>query len=834
MGLITRILTNFFSLRVLAAGLALWMLIDGVLPASVLAVNNSLDRALLRVGLDLGQMPKPVTPVTVIHIPPVDYERWTNDFSGAGGLQQLLEQLPLDTGEALLGLVLERPLSLLQSEAESLLAEVHSDRGRNANRYSETQVLLDRREQLLGSLRADNVIVGVAEQYPATPITWRASNSFFDHYPSPLQEWLWPWPARSEAPIPIPVPAVAHYPVLTSAGLELPVLNRTTRGVAPGFALQFLLADARQRAALQENAGSEQIVERSSLVRARWSRNRGIELTQSLYPLTYDGTLVPLYGSSTYIRAPLRQLSLTAALSADDLRGWVLVGRDSSATLDRAAQTLAVLGDGAYLTTPYWWPPGRKAGLIVLALWLVLVTPLLRWRWAVSSVVFLSLSLIALNLAAHIKWGWWLSIANLLMYLVMAVALMLLWHWRHGRWLLLSRRADEGDCRWAEYLLEHGDCLAATRTLRPCRTSERVLEALYNSADKQYREGSYKAALDTFIELRQRRRRYRDVPQKLLTLQALLDQEQREALAKSSASAMSLPQPLAQTQSLAVSEPKHRELGRYQVQEILGKGASGTVYLGFDPRIARPVAIKTLDYAQFDTTDLADVKARFFREAEAAGRLCHPSIVQVFDVGETEHLAYIAMDYARGRPLSDYVLPVRLLPPVEVYRIVLNVAEALAYAHAQHLVHRDVKPANLLYCEQPFQVKVTDFGIARMVDHAHTRTGEILGSPLYMAPEQLQGQKVSPSSDIFSLGVTFYQLLCGRLPFNGENLAALSYDVVHSKHRSVRSHRNDLPSSATRITNMALQKRPSDRYLSAADMAEALRKAAKRDFGVDW
>lgn len=832
MGLIASFLKKLFDLRLLVAVVTLWLLLDGPLPASVLSVRHTIDSALLRAGLDVGQMPKPVTPVTVIHIPPVDYERWANDFSGAGGLQQLLQQLPLENGDALLGLVLERPLSLLRSEAESLLAEVHAGRSSNANKHAETQLLLDRRNQLLNSLRADTVIVGVADQYPVVPTTWRADNRLFEHYPPALRDWLWPWPAHSSTPIPIPVPAVAHYPVLTSAELELPLLTRAARGVAPGFALQFLLAHARQQAAADEDADTQEVAEHRQ-VTARWIRGKGLELPQAFYPLTFNGTLVPLYSDSTAIRAPLRQLSLTAALSADDLGGWVLVGLDSSATLDRAAQTLAVLGDRAYLTTPYWWSPAAKMVLLLLALWMLLITPLLRWRWAVSSVSALCLTLIGLNIAAHLKWGWWLSVADLLIYVFVAVVLMLLWYWRQRRWLALSQRADEGDCRWAEHLLEQGKWLAASQTIRPCRTSERVLETLYELADRQCREGNYQASLNCLQELRQRRRRFRDVPQKLKTLQALVDLEQQGERVSVNSQAEPLPQPLAQTQAFTRSVQSHQELGRYQLQEQLGRGASGTVYLAFDPRIARSVAIKTLDYAQFDKEALADIKARFFREAEAAGRLYHPAIVQVFDVGETEEWAYIAMDYARGRPLSDYILPARLLPPVEVYRIVHQVAQALDYAHSQHVVHRDIKPANVLYSDDPFQVKVTDFGIARLMDHAHTRTGEILGSPLYMAPEQLQGQKVSHSADIFSLGVTFYQLLCGRLPYNGENLAALSYDVVHNKHRSVRSHREDLPSSATRITNMALQKKPTDRYLTAGDLADALRKAAKRDFGVE-
>ncbi len=191
------------------------------------------------------------------------------------------------------------------------------------------------------------------------------------------------------------------------------------------------------------------------------------------------------------------------------------------------------------------------------------------------------------------------------------------------------------------------------------------------------------------------------------------------------------------------------------------------------------------------------------------------------------------MDFAEGKALNHFVGADNLLPVFEVYRIICDVAQALEYAHDNNIVHRDVKPGNIIYNPSPYQVKVTDFGIARLTDDSKTNTGEILGSPLYMAPEQLKGKKVNRAADIFSLGVTFYQLLTGRLPYEGDNLAALTYEIIHGKHKSVRTVRKDLPASAARITNQALQKDPEDRYETAAEMATVLKKAIKRDFAAE-
>ena len=279
--------------------------------------------------------------------------------------------------------------------------------------------------------------------------------------------------------------------------------------------------------------------------------------------------------------------------------------------------------------------------------------------------------------------------------------------------------------------------------------------------------------------------------------------------------------------------PLPEQLGRYQVERELGRGAVGVVYLGFDPAISRKVAIKTLDTSQFSSAQTQGLKARFFREAEAAGRLNHPNIVSIYDVGEQDDLTYIAMDYVSGAALNEHIDPAELLPVSDVYRIIYDVALALEYAHKHQIVHRDIKPSNIMYSESPYMVKVADFGIARLLDNSKTSTGEILGSPLYMAPEQLKGSKVDATADIFSIGVTFYQLLTGQLPFNADNLASLTYEIIHTRHKNVRTARKDLPPSAARIVNQCLQKDPQNRYQSAIELALIIKKAIKRDFPAE-
>jgi serine/threonine-protein kinase len=270
-----------------------------------------------------------------------------------------------------------------------------------------------------------------------------------------------------------------------------------------------------------------------------------------------------------------------------------------------------------------------------------------------------------------------------------------------------------------------------------------------------------------------------------------------------------------------------RTLGRYEIERELGKGAMGVVYLGRDPKINRVVAIKAIPLAEeFEEEDLAEARARFFREAEMAGRLNHPGIVTVYDAGEDNGLAYIAMEYLRGHHLSHNTDPQHLLPPKTVMLLVARVADALHYAHRQNVVHRDIKPANIMFNPDTDELKITDFGIARLTDTSRTKTGIVLGTPSFMSPEQLEGRALDGRSDQFALGVSLYQLLCGQLPFRADSMPRLMQKIATEQHGAIRTVRPDLPPEIERIIDRVLSKSADDRYVTCAELAMALRAVA--------
>lgn len=270
-------------------------------------------------------------------------------------------------------------------------------------------------------------------------------------------------------------------------------------------------------------------------------------------------------------------------------------------------------------------------------------------------------------------------------------------------------------------------------------------------------------------------------------------------------------------------------LGRYRIERLLGKGAMGAVYLGREAGSERAVAIKTMALAQeFEASGLADAKARFFREVESAGRLRHPNIVVMYDAGEEGELAYIAMEYLHGRDLAAFTKPENLLPLPRVLSILARVADALSCAHRHNVVHRDVKPANVIYEPLSDIVKVMDFGVARLTDASKTKTGMVLGSPSYMSPEQLLGRKVDGRSDLFSLGVMLYQLACGRLPFVGESMGRLMYKITNEAPPDVRSVNPQVPDDVAGVIGRAMSKNAEQRYQTAEEMARELRACLDR------
>jgi serine/threonine protein kinase len=266
-------------------------------------------------------------------------------------------------------------------------------------------------------------------------------------------------------------------------------------------------------------------------------------------------------------------------------------------------------------------------------------------------------------------------------------------------------------------------------------------------------------------------------------------------------------------------------LGRYEVLNELGKGAMGVVYLAKDPVIGRLVAIKTIKNSQSgeDDSESREFRERFVREAQTAGILSHPNIVTIHDIGEdTEsHASFIAMEYIEGRNLKSLLAEKNKFSWDGIADLIAQIAEALDYAHRKGIIHRDIKPANIILTTDS-KVKITDFGIAKVASSNLTTTGQFLGTPNYMSPEQVSGAPVDGRSDIFSLGVVLYELLTNRKPFQGDNLTAISYKIVHEDFTPPADLSADIPPEFNPIVARAMAKDPWNRYQRGKDLALAL------------
>lgn len=489
----------------------------------------------------------------------------------------------------------------------------------------------------------------------------------------------------------------------------------------------------------------------------------------------------------------------------------VLIGQDMQ-QLQVLADSLNSLQSNASYFTPAisWWLQPLLLALVVS--YLLFILPLLSRHSGVFLGAFLILGVIATQPVLLLLQGIWWPTINIL--LLMVLGQLGVYIYLSGKELLngLIGKQHQAWFELGHYQFQKGDYDAAISSLLKSHGREDALADLYDIGLSFERKRQYDRALNVYAEINQRQKNYKDIEKRLKSMSGFSETRVEVSTAFQSQKTMVMP------------EVELPEFGRYKIERELGRGAMGVVYLGKDPKINRQVAIKTLDYTQFSTNEIKTVKSRFFREAEAAGRLSHSNIVTVYDVGEEEGCAFIAMDYVNGVPLSNYTRPDNLLPVAEVYRIVAIVAEALDYAHEQNIVHRDIKPGNIMYNPEDRQLKITDFGIARITDSVKTRTGSFMGSPSYMAPEQMTASSVDGRADLYALGVSFYQLLTGKLPFDADSLGNLAYKITNEKHRPVKEARGDLPGSATRIVNKALQKKPEKRYTSGAEMSAAVKR----------
>jgi len=266
------------------------------------------------------------------------------------------------------------------------------------------------------------------------------------------------------------------------------------------------------------------------------------------------------------------------------------------------------------------------------------------------------------------------------------------------------------------------------------------------------------------------------------------------------------------------------QLGKYRIDSVLGKGAMGTVYKAFDPHIARTVALKTIRKELFGEGQQAELIGRFKNEAQAAGRIMHPNIVAVYDYGEDEEAAYIAMEFVDGMPLNGLLKPQQASEPARAFDWIGQLLRALDYAHARGVVHRDIKPANLLITADG-EVKITDFGIARIDSSTLTQTGSMIGTPSYMSPEQFRGDPVDGRSDVFSAAIVLYQLLTGERAFSGSATVVMQ-QILNQMPVPVSVLNPALDPAFDAILARALAKLPEHRYATAQLFLDALQGLA--------
>jgi serine/threonine-protein kinase len=474
----------------------------------------------------------------------------------------------------------------------------------------------------------------------------------------------------------------------------------------------------------------------------------------------------------------------------------------------------SILGEH-FFVTPAWGYAVEKGVFLVVALYLILLLPRLRAAVAGLLSLTLGIALIAAHFVLMVTQLLWLQLMAAVTLLAVGYAALIT-----KRFLVTERGKEKSDIESAQSnrmlglaYQGQGQLDTAFDSFRKLPLEDSVMDLLYNLALDFERKRQFNKAESVFRYMADYNPKFRDLPSRLNRAKAMSETVMLGAGGGHPGGTLILP-------GGGVEKPM---LGRYQVEKELGKGAMGVVYQGKDPKIGRVVAIKTLALSQeFEASELKDVKERFFREAETAGRLTHPNIVTIYDAGDEHDLAYIAMEFLKGKDLTPYHKPGNLLPLEKALSVTARVAEALAYAHKNNVVHRDIKPANIMYEPETDSVKVTDFGIARITDSSRTKTGMVLGTPSYMSPEQLAGRKIEGHSDLFSLGVTFYQLACGRLPFEGESMAQLMFKIANEPHADIRTHNPQLPACVAAIVNKALAKDPNQRYQDGEQMARAL------------
>jgi tRNA A-37 threonylcarbamoyl transferase component Bud32 len=469
-----------------------------------------------------------------------------------------------------------------------------------------------------------------------------------------------------------------------------------------------------------------------------------------------------------------------------------------------------------FFIEPDWGMQARLALFILIAAYIVLLMPRFRAGPAALVTILLLAAIGAAHMFLMTKHAIWLQLTTPAVMLLFGYIVITTKRFFMTEESKLRTEADSAESNKMLALQFQGQGqldMALEKFLR-CPLDNTLMGLLYNLGLDFESKRHFAKARSVYEHMLEFDPGYKDIKTRIIQVR---DMEATVVLGSGGRSA-------GGTMVLGSSGVEKPKLGRYSVESELGKGAMGVVYLGRDPKIGRKVAIKTMALSdEFEGEELDNAKMRFFQEAKSAGRLNHPNIVTIYDAGEEHDLAYIAMEFLQGQELSRYTKLGALLPVDTVLEILAAAADALGYAHRHNVIHRDIKPANVMYNRENGEVKLTDFGIARITDASQTKTGVVLGTPSFMSPEQIAGKKVDGRSDLFSLAAMGYLLLTGERPFHSDSMATLMHQIVNQEHEDIMKLRPDLPICIRHILNKALEKDRELRYQTGNEMATDLR-----------
>ncbi len=808
-------------------------------------VTSSLEWRAYALGTRLAPAPESKTNLEIITIDEASLEelgKWPWPRSLLGVMVKKLDGV----GARTVGIAL--PLHTAQSEFG--VKRLDSMRDQYDGKYEKTvkdmlfraRQRLDTDGALAGNLkRADNTVLAISygldnerRKGATSESRLQALESYvLDNFNPPPASWLDYLPSVISQGLPevsqplAPIPMLARHSAAgmldesetSSSRLVSPMVFKYADHHYPAFSLVFAAKS------LQLKPEDIQIESRQNirLGKVTLATDPGYRVYPRLYESADDG---PAFKIHSFLDVYYNRIKTETFKGKDVLIGITapslvdpvtIPGGDSMMPLLINAHLINNLVHADMLEVPASAMSAQMLAFAVVGLFLMLVLPRLSLLTGLITSLLLLFVMLNVHFGLIIIGQLWLPLALPTMALCFGFIALALRSRLEEVQLRTQANLFESNLTLGQHLQAQGQLDQAFEKYRECPIDDTMQDRLYSLGLDYERRRQFGKAVMVFEHIAQRRKNFRDIRKRIKKNSQLQDM----VVLKNKGGTHGA---LILTDD-GVQKPM---LGRYEIEKEIGRGAMGMVYLGRDPKIGRTVAIKTMALSEeFEADELEHVKSRFMREAETAGRLNHQNIVTIYDVGEEQELNYIAMDYLKGQDLSNFRKKGKLLPLDVVVDIGIQVAEALDFAHKNDVVHRDIKPANIIFDKAEGSIKVTDFGVAFLTNSSKTKTGTMLGTPYYMSPEQASGDRVDGRADIFSLGITLYELSTGRLPFMSESLSGQVFKICNEKQVDANKVRPEVPACLSRVINKALNKKLDDRYISGAQMAKSLRQCRK-------